>query len=321
MGNVITAPEPFDFKQPVEPPVVFLAGSIDQGTAPRWDLEVIKALADVPCEILNPRREDWDSSWQQVITDDKFRQQVEWELKGLDQCSLIAMSLSKDSKAPISLLELGLYAASGKLVVYCPNGFYRKGNVDIVCKKYGVKVFESFGEFCAAVRRVMMAGASQKVAMQDWDGTDTPDWQRNPDYAVERIGIKIASQVREGDICTVTASFGTMTTSFPLQQLKILRDIIRQGGGKVYVESVHGNTAYVTAYDNPVSRMVGGVDVPVSILKVINFSAAEKVHPYSGHLRRRPDYGEVEPDIEERMKKVANRVASQFLDILNIGKG
>ena len=71
--KVILPPEKFDFKQPPEPPVVFLAGSIDQGEAPRWDLEVIDSLNDVPCVILNPRRKDWDKSWKQDIENDKFR--------------------------------------------------------------------------------------------------------------------------------------------------------------------------------------------------------------------------------------------------------
>ena len=34
--------------------------------------------------------------------------------------------------SPISLLELGLYATTGKLRLICPEGFWRKGNVDIV---------------------------------------------------------------------------------------------------------------------------------------------------------------------------------------------
>jgi hypothetical protein len=42
------------------------------------------------------------------------------------------------TKAPVTLLELGLAAESGKTVVCCPDGFWRKGNVDIVCKRYRI---------------------------------------------------------------------------------------------------------------------------------------------------------------------------------------
>ena len=48
------------------------------------------------------------------------------------------MYFDPETKSPITLLELGLYARSGKLVVCCPHGFWRRGNVDIVCDRYGV---------------------------------------------------------------------------------------------------------------------------------------------------------------------------------------
>jgi hypothetical protein len=38
---------------------------------------------------------------------------------------------------------LGLVAKDNnkRVIVYCPDKFYRKGNVDIVCEKYGMLVF------------------------------------------------------------------------------------------------------------------------------------------------------------------------------------
>lgn len=47
------------------------------------------------------------------------------------------------TKAPITLLELGLFATSGKLVVCCPEGYFRKGNVDIVCRRHGIPQVET----------------------------------------------------------------------------------------------------------------------------------------------------------------------------------
>ena len=44
-------------------------------------------------------------------------------------------------------------------------------------------------------------------------------------------------------------------------------------------------------------------------------TASEPVQPYSGHIRRKPDYGEVEPDIEKRVKQMTSRVSAQFFDI------
>jgi hypothetical protein len=65
-------------------------------------------------------------------------EQVEWELAGLEQASLIAMYFEPSTQAPITLLELGLFAQSGRLVVCCPPGFWRRGNIEIVCARYQV---------------------------------------------------------------------------------------------------------------------------------------------------------------------------------------
>lgn len=54
------------------------------------------------------------------------------------------MYFSPNTKSPISLLELGLFARSGKVRVVCPEGFWRKGNVDIVCQYYNIPLYENF---------------------------------------------------------------------------------------------------------------------------------------------------------------------------------
>lgn len=123
---------------PVSKPIVFLAGSIEMGKAENWQAKIEKALSDLPIVILNPRRDDWDSSWKQSITNPKFQEQVEWELLAMDTATIIPMYFDPNTKSPITLLELGLHAKDKKLIVCCPNGFWRKGNVDIVCKRYKV---------------------------------------------------------------------------------------------------------------------------------------------------------------------------------------
>lgn len=123
---------------------IFLAGSIDRGQAPDWQGEVIAALADCDVVILNPRRASWDECWKPDADDSLFRQQVEWELTGLEQADIIAMHLAPSSLAPISLLELGLYAASGKLILCCADGFWRRGNVEIVAERYGIARVPTF---------------------------------------------------------------------------------------------------------------------------------------------------------------------------------
>lgn len=140
--KVITAPEPLKINQFS----VFLAGSIEQNKAERWQDRVIEKLASSPVTILNPRREEWDDSWEQKIENQIFNEQVTWELNALEKADRIIMYFDPNSKSPISLLELGLFAKSGKMLVCCPNGFWRKGNVDIVCDRFGISQFGSLDE-------------------------------------------------------------------------------------------------------------------------------------------------------------------------------
>lgn len=132
---------------------VFLAGSIEMGAAVNWQEKVTNALKDANVTILNPRRDDWDSSWVQSITNPQFREQVDWELGAMEKANLIVMHFEPETKSPITLLELGLWAQSpkDKLVVHCPEGFWRKGNVDIVCDRYGVKQVKTIEELVDAV--------------------------------------------------------------------------------------------------------------------------------------------------------------------------
>lgn len=117
---------------------VFLAGSIEMGKAIDWQGEIIAALVDTDLTLLNPRRDHWDSSWEQRLRNSPFREQVEWELLAQEQTAMIVMYFAPGTQAPITLLELGLFAQTGKLVVCCPDGFWRKGNVEIVCNRYGI---------------------------------------------------------------------------------------------------------------------------------------------------------------------------------------
>lgn len=119
---------------------VFLAGSIEMGRAAEWQKRVVEEVGDLDIVVLNPRRRDWDSSWEQTIHHPQFREQVEWELQALDDSDIVVMYFDPETKSPITMLELGVHAATTpeKVIVCCPDGFWRKGNIDIVCARYGV---------------------------------------------------------------------------------------------------------------------------------------------------------------------------------------
>ncbi len=132
---------------------IFLAGSIEMGAAENWQ-EVIEDTFRHKSDlvIFNPRRDDWDSSWVQKESNGQFNYQVNWELDKLTEADIIFMYFAPDTKSPISLLELGLYADSKKMIVVCPDSFWRKGNVDIVCNRYDIPIYEALDKGIGALR-------------------------------------------------------------------------------------------------------------------------------------------------------------------------
>ncbi len=149
--RTIQAPNPIPSSY--NDPVVFLSGSIDMGTATDWQTDLICLLEDCDGLVLNPRRNSWDTTWPQDASFSPFREQVQWELSGMEKAGLIVFYFSPASKAPITLLELGLAARSGKAVVCCPLGFWRKGNVDVVCDHYRIPTVETLNDLSIATRR------------------------------------------------------------------------------------------------------------------------------------------------------------------------
>lgn len=154
MARILKPPVPIALAE--EEWSVFLAGSIEMGRAPNWQAAVERGLADMSLTILNPRRDEWDPSWEQSIGNPLFRGQVEWELEGLERASVVAMYFAPATQSPVMLLELGLLARSGKLVVCCPPGFWRRGNVEVVCARYGVTLVAELPELVQAVRGLLV---------------------------------------------------------------------------------------------------------------------------------------------------------------------
>jgi hypothetical protein len=136
--------KPTEYILPKSPNKVFLAGSIEMGSASPWQQEVVELFKE-NVVFYNPRRDDWDSSWHH--DSDQFNQQVNWELDFLENTDIILMYFDPATKSPISLLELGLFARSHKLIVCCPDGFWRQGNVRIVCQRFGIPFFTNKEEW------------------------------------------------------------------------------------------------------------------------------------------------------------------------------
>jgi hypothetical protein len=96
--------------------------------------------------ILNPRRAVWDPSGP------AFEAQVRWELDGLERADRVLFYFAPGSQAPITLFELGLVCrVPQKALVVCPDGYWRKGNVDVVCDRYGVERCATLEEAIARI--------------------------------------------------------------------------------------------------------------------------------------------------------------------------
>lgn len=136
MAIIIRPPQALDTAP--QKPSIFLGGSIEMGKADDWQAYVGNKMENFDIVLWNPRRLAWDSSWKQSIDNPIFKEQVDWELDALEKADMILFHFEPNTKSPITLLELGLFAQSGKCLVHCPTGFWRKGNVDIVCHRHQI---------------------------------------------------------------------------------------------------------------------------------------------------------------------------------------
>lgn len=126
-------------------PIIFLGGSIEMDEAERWQERIVRSFESKSVTFLNPRRDDWDKNIKQTCEDKNFRNQVNWELSGIMQSDLVVFYIDPNTKSPITLMEIGLAAGKGiNTIICCPDGFWRKGNVEMVCDRFGLKLIESF---------------------------------------------------------------------------------------------------------------------------------------------------------------------------------
>jgi hypothetical protein len=122
---------------------VFFGGTIDNGSSIDWQKTLAEEL--MACEtkrplcIFNPRRANWDKQADKK----KIEGQIVWELTHLELADVIVMNILPNSKSPISLMEIGLFARKHKLIVFCNENFYRYDNVKVVCERYDVPLYNT----------------------------------------------------------------------------------------------------------------------------------------------------------------------------------
>lgn len=139
---------------------VFLAGTTSKvDETSDWRETLSTSLSDVPITIYTPYRADWDSSWREDIDFAPYREQVEWELDKQDEADIVVFYFHPATQAPISLLELGICArVPAKAIVVCPEGYWKRGNVQIFCKRFGVEMVDNVDGLREAVMRRLAVG-------------------------------------------------------------------------------------------------------------------------------------------------------------------
>ncbi|TVY46848.1 hypothetical protein LOCC1_G003713 [Lachnellula occidentalis] len=134
---------------PSEEPVtgiksVFLAGTTTSIDNVDWRGKLSALLSEHPITIFNPDRPDWDSTWREEITFAPYREQVMWELDKQEKADLVVVYFHPATVAPISLLEFGLSAQiPNKVVAVAPEGYSKRGNVQIVCQRFGIEFLDN----------------------------------------------------------------------------------------------------------------------------------------------------------------------------------
>ncbi|KAF2112493.1 hypothetical protein BDV96DRAFT_454669, partial [Lophiotrema nucula] len=134
---------------------LFLAGSIEMGKAIAWQRDMCNRMQHLPITIANPRRGYWDPKAKPQPNDEGFRRQVQWELAALEKADVICFFFDVKTMSPVTMMELGLWAKSKKIVVCCGDGFWRRGNVHITCERYEVPCVDDYSEMVYEVKKML----------------------------------------------------------------------------------------------------------------------------------------------------------------------
>lgn len=129
---------------------VFLAGSIDFKSSSNWREEVI---CKVNHEVIffDPTNHEHDT-----LDDSEMKNQINWELEALELSNKILLNFLPNYESPISLVELGLYTFTRKLIVVCPKQFHKYRYVSVLCERYNIPFFLNLNDAIAFLRKELI---------------------------------------------------------------------------------------------------------------------------------------------------------------------
>lgn len=153
---------------------IFLAGSIEQGAAVNWQAELSPILEN-SFNVFNPRRDKWNADWEQGFESPEFYQQVDWELRHLEMADIVLFYFAPSTLSPITLLELGICAVSKpeRCYVSCPEGYWRRGNVEMICERYHIQKLTDLNQMKIFARGIAKR-ESEKYDKNDSRGIALP---------------------------------------------------------------------------------------------------------------------------------------------------
>lgn len=127
-----------NFKLPIKEQskqVIFLAGSIDLNLKNNWRRKVVETIGN-KFDFFDPTITNHDQ-----LNDVQMKTHIEWELNALELSDIILLNFLPESKSPISLVELGMYVKTTKLIVVCPDNFYQSRYIKTLCVSYNTPHF------------------------------------------------------------------------------------------------------------------------------------------------------------------------------------
>lgn len=126
---------------------VFLAGSIDLKLKGNWRNKLIDIVGN-KVHFIDPTISNHDE-----LDDNQMKKHINWELDALNLADKVFLNFLPDSKSPISLIELGLYVRTPKLIVVCPDEFYQSRYIKTLCEKYKVTIFNDFNQAIKYIKK------------------------------------------------------------------------------------------------------------------------------------------------------------------------
>lgn len=110
------------------------------------------SLFDIPITIYHLYRTDCNRLQCKDINFALYQKQVEWEFNKQDKANIIIVYFHLTTQVPVNLLEFEIsIRVSGKAILVCFERYWKKENMQIVYKKFGVEMVDSINRLREAI--------------------------------------------------------------------------------------------------------------------------------------------------------------------------